>query len=68
MIRSEFFKLLWQDPIFRKKQCEAYRKAWTPRRRELARKRQLGHQHSEATINKISESNIKTWHDRRRNG
>jgi len=55
-------KLKWKNPEFRKRQIESYRQSWTPRRRELASLRMIGHKHSEATIQKIIDSNIRTWH------
>lgn len=62
MTRSEFFKSLWNDPEFKKRQSEIFKQTWTRKRRDLASQRMKGHKHSEATIRKISESNIRTWH------
>lgn len=51
----------WEDPAFRSGRRQAMKEAWTPGRKEQASKRMLGHRHSDATINKISLSNIETW-------
>ena len=63
MTISEAIKKKWQDPEYRLKITAGQRRSWTPERRERQRQRMLGNKPSEETINKISESNIKTWRE-----